>query len=395
MDWIDGVSLNLRCDFCLDKISDPKDAVAGSSSFICRNCASLIHNDTMHKQRIQEEIKVTSTKIRDDIKRPVEIMKELNEYLIGQKEAKQQMCVAVYHHYLRVKKGLPAEGRNNIMLIGPTGCGKTYIMTTIAKIIGLPLCVYDCTGLTEAGYVGKDVEDILVSLLTSSGGNPELASKGIVFVDEIDKKADRTNPGTGRDVSGKSVQQSLLKMIEGGLYNVKYNDKSVKINTGTILFVFGGAFSDLVTYSIAEKKSNSIGFHQISEVIKEVGYQDIVDRIDHRDLIKYGMLAEFIGRVPIIVKMQKLKVNELRQILTDVKNSVVSMVKEIFEADGIKVNIPEETLTRVAEVAFNNESGARGLRTIIEHSLFEQFFELPGTQTEEFTFTPDMVVTLK
>ena len=381
------------CDFCREQIA-PEDAVAGDNCFICRKCATLIHNDTENRKR--EAKRYSENVIEQDedkpLKKPIEIRKELDEYVIGQEEAKRKLSVAVYHHYLRVKRGLPTQGRNNLMLVGPTGCGKTFIVQTLAKIVGLPLFIGDSTSLTEAGYVGQDVESILKGLVNAAGGNPNYARKGIIYLDEVDKIAERTNPGTGRDVGGGGVQEALLKMIEGKICTFNNSSgSSVTLDTSEILFIFGGAFSDMHQYCVIEKKSGSIGFHSEPSVIKEIKFEDVVNELNHKDFIRYGMKPEFIGRVPIILHFHPLEKDDLCNILTSVKDSIVKMVEEIFAADGIRVKIPQETIEAIANLALENGTGARGLRTIVERSLFDSFYELPSSDTKKFVFTPDMV----
>lgn len=390
---LDGSS-PLKCDFCNEVIL-PMDAVAGSTSFICRKCASLINSDTEKRNKLEKELKSEEGDYEVSLKKPIEIRKELDKWVIGQEEAKRKISVAIYHHYLRVKRGLPTQGKNNLLLIGPSGCGKTFLVQTMAKIIGLPLYIGDATTLTEAGYVGQDVESILKGLLNAAGGNPNYARKGIIYLDEIDKIAERLSPSTGRDVGGGGVQEALLKMIEGKICTFPTsNGAHVTIDTSEILFIFGGAFSDLTRFCTIEKK-NTIGFHTEPSVIKEVEYGEVLSSIDQRDFIRYGLKAEFIGRIPIIIKLPKLTEQELALILTDVKNSVISMVKEIFAADNIRIKIPKETIEKIAQEAYKNGSGARGLRTIVEDSLIDHFYTLPSSDKKDFTFTPDMVIKIK
>ncbi len=390
---LDGIG-KINCDFCGEEITT-QNAVAGHTSFICRPCASLIHNDTQKRKNLNNNSNTQQLMKNDSetvLKKPMDIRKELDEWVIGQEEAKRKLSVAVYHHYLRIKKGLPTQGRNNLLLVGPTGSGKTFILQTLAKIVGLPLYIGDATTLTEAGYVGQDVESILKGLYNAAGGDLGLARKGIIYLDEVDKIAERINPASGRDVGGGGVQEALLKIIEGKVCTFNTSTGSgASLDTSEILFIFGGAFSDMVKYSVIEKKSG-LGFHGEPSIVKEAKYEDVVSKLDHKDFIRYGFKPEFIGRVPIILHLNALTKEELCKILTSVKNSVISMVEEIFAADGIRVIIPPETIEAVAELAIKNGTGARGLRTIVERSLFDAFYTLPSSDKILFEFTPDLVV---
>ena len=380
----------LRCDFCNEVIL-PLNAVAGSTSFICRKCASLIHSDTEKRSKLEKELKSEEGDYEVSLKKPMEIRAELDKWVVGQEEAKRKISVAIYHHYLRVKRGLPTQGKNNLLLIGPSGCGKTFLVQTMAKTIGLPLYIGDATTLTEAGYVGQDVESILKGLLNAAGGNPNYARKGIIYLDEIDKIAERLSPSTGRDVGGGGVQEALLKMIEGKVCTFPTSSGShVTLDTSEILFIFGGAFSDLTRFCTIEKK-NTIGFGQDISFVKETLYDDIVHSIGPKELKKYGLKPEFVGRVPVVVHFKSLTKDELCKILTDVNDSVIKMVKEIFLADNITVEIPQETIEAIAEEAMNTQNGARGLRVITEESLFNCFYSYPGSEIKRFVFTKDMV----
>ena len=386
-----GGSGKIKCDFCDSTIS-PQDAVAGHESFICRACAKLIYEDSVRKMNINTAIQTSNeVKSTNDLKKPMDIRRELDEWVIGQDEAKKKLSVAVYHHYLRVNKGLPAQGRNNLLLVGPTGSGKTWIVQVLSKIVGLPLFIGDATTLTEAGYIGQDVESILKGLYNAAGADLGLARKGIIYLDEVDKIAERVNPASGRDVGGGGVQEALLKMIEGKVCTFTTGTGSgASLDTSEILFIFGGAFSDMVKYSVVDKKSG-IGFHGEPAIIKEAQYEDVIDKLDQRDFIKYGLKAEFMGRIPIILHLNRLSEVELGKILTDVNDSIIKMTKEIFLADGITVEVPQETIKRIAEEAYKNGSGARGLRTIVEESLFDKFYTLPSSNEKHFVFTSDMV----
>lgn len=372
-----------KCSFCGQPLKE-KYFIEGINGQICIDCLEICN------EKIGE---IFADKISDKInlKKPYEIKKELDKYVIGQEETKKILSVAVYNHYKRINyKGKVEIQKSNIFLIGPTGSGKTYLMQTLAKILDVPLVIVDATSFTEAGYVGEDVDNILVALLQKTGQDVKKAEKGIVFIDEIDKIA-KSNDTRGRDIGGEGVQRALLKMIEGSEISVAINNglfekNKVTINTKDILFVFGGAFVglDKIRNDRLNKNNVNMGFIK-NNLENSFNYQS--DEIIQEDLIKFGFIEEFVGRVPIITELKKLTKEDLVNILIKPKNAILKQYIELFEMDGIKIKFDYDTIEYIAEMALRKNMGARGLKAIIEKHMLELMYSLPKQKKKEFVIT--------
>lgn len=393
----------VKCSFCGKSQEAVGRIIAGPGVYICDECIKVCNN--ILEEEIYEDAEMTyTTKVEDKLPKPAEIKEVLDSYVIGQDEAKKTLSVAVYNHYKRINHQEESDDvelqKSNVLLLGPTGCGKTLLAQTLAKILQVPFAIADATTLTEAGYVGEDVENILLKLIQAADYDIEKAEKGIIYIDEIDKITRKSeNPSITRDVSGEGVQQALLKIVEGTIASVPPQggrkhpqQEMIQIDTSNILFICGGAFEGLENIIKDRIGKKSIGFGAEIQSSKDMDKYEVFEQILPQDLLKFGMIPEFIGRLPIIATLKELDRKALIKITTEPKNALVKQYKKLLEIDGVELEFEPDALEAIVDKAIERKTGARGLRSIIENVMTDIMYDIPSNEKiEKCIITKDTI----
>jgi ATP-dependent Clp protease ATP-binding subunit ClpX len=393
----------LQCSFCGKSQDDVRKLVAGPNVYICDECVDLC-NDILSEELVEQK----GAGFASDLPTPYEIHEYLDRYVIGQEKAKKVLSVAVHNHYKRINLFDSARGndeielqKSNILLVGPTGCGKTLLAQTLARLLDVPFTIADATNLTEAGYVGEDVENIILNLLQAADYDVAKAERGIVYIDEIDKiSRKQDSPSVTRDVSGEGVQQALLKLVEGTVASVPPKggrkhpqQEMLQINTNNILFICGGAFDGLSEIIKRRMGKSKIGFGQENVVAIKDGRTASLSDVEPKDLISFGLIPEFIGRLPIIATLEELEEPDLVRVLTEPKNALVKQYQQLFQLNNVVLRFTEAAMVEIAKKAREKRTGARGLRSIIEHAMLETMYEVPSKKDIKEVVVSDKVIT--